>query len=78
MKAKPQTGDPGENHSNGNTGTMGMADFSGQDSYDDRSEEGVADDTEVPVRVTNTSNPCNGSGGSRKTISPSSVKGSNP
>ena len=75
---KPQTGDPGENHAVHPGKVTGMIDFGGQDGYDERSEEGVGDDTEVPVRATDTSNPLNGSGGSQRVIDPSRVRGTNP
>lgn len=84
MKAKPQTSDPGENHSN-NSKNGGMVDFTGQDPYEDVAVEGIADAPELEaskggwgLSIKDTSNPCNGSGGSRKTIDSSKVKGSNP
>lgn len=82
MKAKPQTADPGENHSNGNDGVMGMQDFTGQEYYDDQAPDTpaseVAEDRDIaPVRFINNPNPCNGSSGSSKTFAPDKVKGIN-
>ena len=83
MKVKPQTADPGENHSNGNAGITGMQDFTGQEYYDDQqgdtpeSEAAEARDA-APVHYSKLDNPHNGSGGSSKTFAPSKVKGSNP
>jgi len=75
---KEQTGDLGENHAVHPGKVAGVVDFGGQDGYDEPASEGAGDVTEVPVRAADTSNPLNGSGGSRKTIDPSRVKGINP
>ena len=61
-----------------NTGDF---DFTGQDPYEESDKEPIGDSPElrhVGFTKRNTSNSFNGSGGSRKTISPNKVKGSNP
>lgn len=57
----------------------GSVDFSGQDPYEEVASEGVADAPELQGHLikSNTSNPFNGSGGSRKVIAPSQVSGAN-
>lgn len=84
MRAKEQTSDPGQNHSN-NSKNGGVVDFTGQDPYEDVEVEGIADAPELEaskggwgLSIKDTSNKFNGSGGSSRTISPGSVKGSNP
>lgn len=74
MKAKQETSDPGQNHSN-NSKNGGEFDFTGQDPYD---VPGDSEAVGVPVRKKSSSNPFNGSGGSKRTIAPGKVKGSNP
>lgn len=79
---KPQTSDPGENHSN-NSKNAGMVDFTGQEYYDDQlgdtpASEAAEPRDAAPVKFSKLDNPYNGSGGSRRTISPGKVKGSNP
>jgi len=83
MKAKPQTADPGENHSNGNAGITGMVDFTGQEYYDDQQgdtpqSEAAESRDAAPVSYSKLDNSFNGSGGTSKTIAPDKVKGINP
>lgn len=74
---RSQTTDPGDNHASGGpiTGDAYAAPAGGQDDRDTPPDHQAVG---VPVRESRQHNPINGSGGSRRTIAPSKVRGSNP
>jgi hypothetical protein len=81
MKVKQQTEDPGQNHSNGNSGVMGYQDFTGQDGYEEVEVEKAADAPElaqVGINVLDGSSGASGRGVSSKVLDPARVKGYNP